>query len=330
MSRIAQFRFYIDRPVDRVALQAIERQGGVTITIKGPRQTGKSSLLMRTMAAGAKAGKQVVFLDFQLFDGAALNDAATFYRQFCTWLTDKLEVLDKVDEYWQRPLGNSQLCTRYVNRYLLKQLTTPLVLAMDEVDRIYESDFRSDFFGMLRSWHNDRAYKELWKQLDLALVTSTEPYQLIQNLNQSPFNVGETTELADFSRDQVAELNTRHGEPLASTDLELLVELLAGHPYLTRKALYLVASGSITMRDLQAQAIEDGGPFGEHLRYHLFRLHGHEDLIQCFKQILRQSKCPDEAGFWRLRGAGLVRRDKGAVLPSRKLYAEYFRERLDA
>ncbi|MEM9165170.1 MAG: AAA-like domain-containing protein, partial [Cyanobacteria bacterium P01_F01_bin.4] len=82
--------FYIARPSDQVALSTIQRQG-VTITIKGPRQMGKSSLLNRTMAKAVEAGKQVAFLDFQLFDRAALQDADEFYQQFCFWLTDELD-----------------------------------------------------------------------------------------------------------------------------------------------------------------------------------------------------------------------------------------------
>jgi len=55
--------FYVVRPADAVALDAIQREG-VTITIKGPRQMGKSSLLLRTNAAASAAGKRVVFVDF--------------------------------------------------------------------------------------------------------------------------------------------------------------------------------------------------------------------------------------------------------------------------
>ena len=102
-----QSTFYIERAGDRIALEAIQRQG-VTITIKAPRQMGKSSLLMRIMDGAARQEKRVAFLDFQLFDHAGLTDADTFYRQFCLWLTDELELEDKVDDYWRQPLGNSQ------------------------------------------------------------------------------------------------------------------------------------------------------------------------------------------------------------------------------
>jgi AAA-like domain len=215
-----------------------------------------------------------------------------------------------------------------VGGYLLKELDSPLVLAMDEVESIFETEFRSDFFGMLRSWHNSRATRPVWKQLDLALVTSTEPYQLIENLNQSPFNVGQVIELMDFDAEQVADLNRRHRAPL-DTDMERqLMALLDGHPYLVRRALYLIASERISVADLFAKATDDRGPFGDHLRYHLFRLHDKPDLIQGLLQVLRHGTCQDERIFFRLRGAGLVRREGRAVLPRCRLYGDYFQEHL--
>ncbi|MBE9068408.1 AAA-like domain-containing protein, partial [Leptolyngbya cf. ectocarpi LEGE 11479] len=90
--------FYIERDCDRIALSVIQQQG-VTMTIKGPRQMGKSSLLNRVMETAIAAGKQIAFLDFQLFDRAALQDADEFYQQFCFWLTDELDMDDAVEAY---------------------------------------------------------------------------------------------------------------------------------------------------------------------------------------------------------------------------------------
>ena len=320
-----QSAFYVERPGDRVALEAIKRQG-VTITIKGPRQMGKSSLLIRTIDAAVKAGKRFVLLDFQLLDRSALTDADTFFRQFCTWLTDELEMEDRVDDYWKTFLGNSQRCRRYVSRYLLRE-GCPLVLAMDEVESIFDTDFRSDFFGMLRNWHNSRRAGSLWKQLDLVLVTSTEPYQFIENLNQSPFNVGEVIDLEDLTSEQVADLNRRHSSPLTPDRVQQLMALVGGHPYLVRRALYLVARQRISAADLFDHATDDRGPFSDHLRYHLFRLHGKEYLIQGLQQVIRSNRCQDLT-FFCLRGLGLVRKEGPAVLPRCQLYADYFREHL--
>lgn len=322
-----QSSFYIERESDPVAQAAIARQG-VTITIKGPRQMGKSSLLNRTIAAASEMGKRVVFLDFQLVDKSALKDGDIFFRQFCYWLTDELELNNRVEEYWNAPLGNSQRCTRYVSRYLLKELGGPLVIAMDEVESVFDTEFRSDFFAMLRSWHNNRATIPIWKQLDLVLVTSTEPYQLIDNLNQSPFNVGEVIELADFTRKGLADLNHRHGSPLRPDEERQLMDLVGGHPYLVRRALYLISKHRITVGALLSRATDDRGPFGDHLRYHLFRMHDKQELVDGLRKVISHNVCQDERTFFRLRGAGLVRRDGRAVVPRCQLYADYFREHL--
>lgn len=323
-----QSAFYVVRDTDQIVSDTIVRQG-VTVTIKGPRQMGKSSLLIRAAEVARTVGKRVAFLDFQLFDHAALLEADRFFPQFCAWLSDELELESRVDEYWSKPLGNVQRCTQYVGRYLLKTLDAPLALAMDEVESMFEADFRSDFFSMLRSWHNSRANMPVWKRLDLVLVTSTEPYQLIDNLNQSPFNVGTVIELDDFTPAQVADLNIRHGSPLPPEDERRLLTLLGGHPFLVRRALYHVASGRTTASTLFASAADDRGPFGDHLRYHLFRMRGRPELIQGMRDVLVKNSCADDAVYWRLRGAGLVRRAGLAVLPRNQLYADYFRHHLD-
>lgn len=323
----SESEFYVEREGDRIALAAIERRG-VTITIKAPRQMGKSSLLLRVMQRATNLGKRVVFLDFQQFDKAALRNAEVFFRQFCAWLTFRLKMADRVEEFWKLPLGNVQRCSSFMEDYLLKEVKSHLVLAMDEVESTFDTDFRTDFFSMLRNWHNNRQYDPVWKKHDLVLVTSTEPYQLIENLNLSPFNVGEVIELPDFTPAQIAFLNQRHGSPLSKEEEQRLLVLLGGQPYLVRRALYLLASQRFTATDLFAQVAKDRGPFADHLHYHMFRLQGREDLVMGMLQVIRKGECEDERVFFRLRGAGLVKREGRAVLPRCQLYAEYFQEHL--
>ena len=319
--------FYIQRAGDAIALNALQRQG-VTITIKAPRQMGKSSLLARIMGE-AKSDQRVIFLDFQMMEKATLQNAESFYRMFCSWVSFELDLEDQTEHFWKLPLGQVQRTSHYFQKHILPNLNRPLLLAMDEVERMFDTPFRSDFFSMLRSWHNNRATKPVWRNYNQALVTSTEPYQFIADLNQSPFNVGEVIELRDFSSTQVADLNRRHKSPLKGRLVKQLANLLNGHPYLTRKALYLLATGQIDFNNLLTTACDDGGPFGDHLRNHLYRLHGQDELKAAFKGIIQHGVCDDEQLFFRLRGAGLVKRIGDQVLPRNPLYAEYYGKRLD-
>lgn len=79
----SESKFYVARSSDALARGTIERSGGVTIPIKGSRQMGKSSLLIRIKAKAETVGKKVAYLDFQLFDRSALTSCERFYRQFC-------------------------------------------------------------------------------------------------------------------------------------------------------------------------------------------------------------------------------------------------------
>ena len=162
----------------------------------------------------------------------------------------------------------------------------------------------------------------------VVLVTSTEPYRLIENLNQSPFNVGETIELADFTLEQSAELNRRHGAPLTLDEQLQLTDLLSGHPYLIRRALYLIVSGRFTLPDLLRAADADAGPFDAHLSYYLMRLREQKELAQGMLQIIRSHTCAEERVCERLESMGLARRDRGSIWPRCRLYAVYFEERL--
>jgi len=55
-----QSPFYIERETDVEAINALHEIQGVTITIKGPRQMGKSSLLNRLQADGKEKGMRTV------------------------------------------------------------------------------------------------------------------------------------------------------------------------------------------------------------------------------------------------------------------------------
>jgi hypothetical protein len=160
------------------------------------------------------------------------------------------------------------------------------------------------------------------------MIISTEPYQLIADVNQSPFNVGLKIYLEDFDREQVADLNHRYGAPVSDVDFSQLVELLGGHPYLTRKALYTLVTEQLTWNDLMAEATADHGPFGDHLRRHHWRLRDEPELRAALKHVIEHEQCTDEMALFRLLQAGLVK-GSGDVYTCRcDLYRVYFKDKL--
>lgn len=319
----SQSRYYVERPGDSEALDAITA-GGATVTIRGSRQIGKSSLLMRLINAGQEAHMHVAFVDFQRIENAVRTDADTFYRQFAGLIARRLHLT--IDD-WDNRSGNNEACTDRIES-LLNRLDAPLIVALDEVDSLLGVPYQSDFFGMLRSWHNERALNPLWRRLNLVMVISTDPYLLIDNPRQSPFNVGTPIELEDFTEANVTDLNHRHGDPLTARQVSQLMALLGGHPFLTRKALYLVAKRLLPFDSLMEQAARPDGPYRDHLNYHLYRLLGHTDLIHGLHEIINHHVCTDRTVLWRLEGAGLVRKAGRSIVPRCELYARFLEENL--
>jgi hypothetical protein len=318
--------FYIERPADTTALQAIRGQG-VTLAITGARQVGKTALLAHITAEACRQGKCVLTLDFQLFERDVLADPDRLFRYICEAASVGLGIESRVDAFWGN-LGNSYNCTRYFEHYLLPRLNAPLVIALDKLERFPDTVLRASFFSMLRAWCDNRAISPIWGQLDLVLVTSSAADQLVANDGQSPFNTGVTIALDDFTADQIADLNERYGRPFAARERQELARLLAGHPYLVRYAFYLAASGAQTPAQIIETAASDTGPFGDHLRYHLFRLSNQPRLVDELRQIIRSGSSADEWAFNELRSAGLVRRDGERVLARCRLYAAYFQQHL--
>jgi hypothetical protein len=323
--------WYLPRPADATAV-AVARESGQTLTIKGPRQMGKSSLLMRTVKAGLDVGKKVALLDFQLLDEATKADPDLFFRRFTSSIAERLELPDRVQEKWNAGHSNPQNCTLYVEREILPVLNAPCVIAIDETDSIFRAPFSADFFAMLRSWHGRRAHpgRRNWKSVDIILSTSTEPEFFIDRAHESPFNVGVVLPLEDFVEDQVLQLNALHPRPIPDAEVRRVYHLIGGHPYLSRKALYMVAGPTplCKVEELFTRVTDDAGPFGDHLRYYLLRLQGKQELIGAFRRAIDGRGIDDELLIHRLQGAGLVRRQGSTVLPRCELYATYFRERL--
>ena len=162
----------------------------------------------------------------------------------------------------------------------------------------------------------------------MVMVISTEPYMLIADVNQSPFNVGLKIYLDDFDEEQMSELNRRHGSPVAEVDFADWMALLGGQPYLTRKALYTLVSENLSWSDLTHVATLDHGPFGDHLRRHHWLLREEPELRQAFKQVVDESQYSDEMALFRLLQAGLVKGSGEAYVCRCELYRMYFKDKL--
>ncbi len=111
----------------------------------------------------------------------------------------------------------------------------------------------------------------------MAIAHSTESY-VVLDTNVSPFKVGLAVKLPEFTPKQVLELVKMHdGLNWERGEVEDLMAMVGGHPYLIRLALYHIAQQDLRLTELLAEIPTDGGIYGEHLR-HLWNLQQHSEL----------------------------------------------------
>jgi hypothetical protein len=320
--------FYIERRADARLKRELDKAGTIT-TIRAPRQMGKTSLLVRGAEHARQRGSPILLFDFQMIDPTCLQSLDFFLHHIALRMAIALKIeTENVDKVWQIPLSPQDRLTRFLEDYVLHQTNPPIILAIDEADRLFEAPFRQEFFSLIRAWFTlMRGFNPIWKRLNVAMVISTQPYLLIDDINQSPFNVGLKIDLDDFALEQVQDLNQRHGTPLNEPELLDMMELLGGHPYLVRQAFYTLIDEGIAWAELARSAASESGPFSSHLRQYLWRLRDKPQFIEAIKNILyNKQPYADEVTLTRLNAAGLIRQDEGGRYHCRcQLYELYFR-----
>jgi hypothetical protein len=322
--------FYVERPnIDSRCFEAIVKPGAL-IRIKAPRQMGKTSLMARILHRAEAEGCVKVPLSFQIADGKIFTDLDQFLKWFCASVGRRLRLPNKLGDYWDDIFGSKDNCTAYFEEYLLTEIDQPIALGLDEVDLVFQHpEIASDFFGLLRAWHEDGKSRDVWKKLRLVVVHSTEVY-IPMNINQSPFNVGLAIELPEFSAEQMAELAQRHGLAGSADLVAPLQEMIGGHPYLVRVALYNLARQDMTLAQLLAEAPTEAGPYGDHLRRHLWNLEQRPELAAAVKRIVASTQPVrlESVQAFQLHSMGVVNLQGNDVTPRCELYRHYFKDRL--
>ncbi|HAX79932.1 MAG TPA: diguanylate cyclase [Cyanobacteria bacterium UBA11372] len=316
--------FYIERPpLEARTYAEIGKPGGL-IRLKAARKMGKSSLMLRIAEQAAVLGYRTVTVDFQQAEAAIFANLDKFLRWFCTNIALQLELELHLDDYWDEEIGSNSSCSIYVKGYLLKQIDSPLVLVLNEVNRVFEHPhIAQDFLPLLRFWYEQARQDKVWQKLRLVVIHSTEVYVTL-NLNQSPFNVGLAIKLSEFTPDQVQDLAQRYG--LDSALVEPLMQMVGGHPYLVHLALYHLSCQAITLEKLLQDAPTNAGIYGSYLRSLLAILQQRPELAAAFKHVLTTSGsvCLDPLIAYQMESMGLVKLAGNACTVSCEMYRLYF------
>ncbi|MCT7986342.1 AAA-like domain-containing protein [Laspinema sp. A4] len=322
---------YVERPPIEERCYQTVLQPGSLIRIKAPKQMGKSALMTQILSRVKTNGYQSVALNLLAADGKVLQDLDYFLKWFCRVVSRQLKLpSDSLEDLWEEDLGSNYKCTLYFEECLLENFASPVVLALDEVDRLFHyPHIAEDFFSLLRLWHEEATKTEIWKKLRLILAYSTEVY-IPLNIHKSPFNVGEPILLPEFTPPQLQEFARQQGVKLESDEIEKLMNLIGGHPSLLQITVSRLKRQEITFENLLETAATESGIYRDRLRTHLGYLQQNPLLSQAMKEAVRtpnpirlESKLA-----YQLESLGLVRLEGNDCRIACDLYRKYFRDRL--
>jgi AAA-like domain len=319
--------FYLERTFQTQIDQEI-RKAGALVRIKAPREMGKTSLLLRVLDTAKSLGYKTVSLNLAQVDEAILNDLNQFLRCICTNVARQLQLKPMLDEYWDEDLGSKISCTAYFQDYILEKISTPLILAFDEMNHIFEHpQIAKDFLPLLRSWYEEAKTLLIWQKLRLIVVHSTEIYIPLQ-LNQSPFNVGLPIQLNAFSQVEVQQLARCYEIDWDDgVEMRQLMDLVGGHPALVNIAFYHLSRGDITLDQLLKTAPTTTGVYHHHLQRHWVNLEAQPELLLALHSVVDANE-PISLELiiaYKLSSMGLVKQSSNKVIPNCELYRQFFR-----
>ncbi len=320
-------RSYVAREEDVHQREAV-RRGESLVLVRGPRQVGKSSLLARGLEDARELGAAVALTDVAAL-GPGSRPAREFLREVLSALAEQLELPEPAP--WSHERGPVASFDRGLRREVMSAVPNRLVWGLDNADALFGTECGSEVFALFRSWHNARALEPSgpWSRLTLLITYATEAHLFIEDLEQSPFNVGTRLDLGDFSAEQIEELNARHHAPLDQKALQSFARLVGGHPYLVRRGLLALRRG-VTLPELEGAARLDGGPFAGHLRRLERSLRRDAVLLAAVKSLLLGQGCLGSDEFYRLRSAGVLTGERAAEARFRcALYECYLRAHLE-
>lgn len=329
---MAGSRFYIQRsPIEKLSQVTIRQPGGL-LRLHAARRMGKTSLLYHLLAYVRKElDYKTATLSFYRLEDSQLESLDNFLRWFCETLSHELNLPSRVEDYWNKQIGCKSSCTRYIENYILAKIDAPLVISMDDVDRLFEyPTVAVGFFSLVRGWSEESRMRPIWQKFRQIVSYSTDVY-IDFPLNQSPFNVGRQVDFPPFDVHQVMVLAQRYGgarlSRLGETEAEALLGLVEGIPHLIQLALYHIYTEEIFLVDLLSGAQSAMRIYNNHLDSLLSRLERHTPLLTALQEVVAAKGEPvriEHSLAKRLTGLGVVRPVGWKVAMGCRIYQQYF------
>ncbi|MEX0829234.1 MAG: hypothetical protein WD032_03245 [Nitrospirales bacterium] len=236
------------RTVKARALQYIRRQADGELLdhcqnarpayILNSPHMGKSSLITHTAEQLNASSHHAVIIDLSQFP-LPPREQEWFYH-IVRILDDNLDLTTDVMSWWEKPsvfaLPPHARLIKLINEVILPEITAPLVLFIDEIERTVSLPFREHFFEWLAALHESRATNSNLYRFSFVICGVATPSELISEDGPLIFQWSHRVKLSDFTLNEALHLS--EGLSLPTDDANEVVEWIyrwtKGHPYLTQ------------------------------------------------------------------------------------------------
>jgi hypothetical protein len=231
------------------------------IRIQAPAQFGKTSLLWKLLDRAEQQGHLCLYLNLNSIEPTGFTDSKAFFRAFVCEIASEIEEkyvdclmsLTRYDEL-AASLTHTKAFLKYLE-HLQQKISQPLTIAINKLDRLLDFPAIADeFLFQLRNVNEKSKKGGIWGDFRLMLAYSTPRIEEFVNIaeNRSPFNVGYSIELEEFSPNEVAALAASKGLVLDAAQIEALMQPIGGIPSLILLTLKSLGKGESFQFDLAA------------------------------------------------------------------------------